>query len=166
MHLSSNYSEAPIDKRTRCLLVHDHKVLVLIRDFGKEKTLLLPGGGIDPGENSLESVRRELVEELDFFCSRPPTLFYTHQQVRPIFAEEKEWFIGKEYVHDYFDFYFLKLQPEDLGRIRVLQSEHEKFIDWGFVPFSSLVDYAEKHNAKLGIGILAAVDLYLMRFDR
>lgn len=166
MHLSSNYSEAPIDRRTRCLMVHDHKVLVLIRDFTSDKTLLLPGGGIDPGESSLDAVKREMKEELDFFCSKPPTFFYTHQQIRPIFAEEREWFIGKEYVHDYFDFYFLKLDPSNLTDIRVVQSEHEKFEAWGFVGFSSVADYAQKYNAKMGIGVLDAIDVYRNRFDR
>ena len=52
------------------VVVYDHDKILLVRQFrhAVEKFLLeIPAGGIEPGEEPLDSVRRELQEEIGYF---------------------------------------------------------------------------------------------------
>jgi 8-oxo-dGTP pyrophosphatase MutT (NUDIX family) len=45
------------------LLTPDHQVLLVRFEFPAGTRWALPGGGIDPGEEALDALRRELIEE-------------------------------------------------------------------------------------------------------
>ena len=45
--------------------------LLLTTQFGPETEVQLPGGGIDPGESSLQALHREVLEETGWRIARP-----------------------------------------------------------------------------------------------
>lgn len=62
---------------TKAFIVRDGKILIVkerVERFGKETVIYdLPGGGIDPGENLYDALRREVMEEvgLEIEIERP-----------------------------------------------------------------------------------------------
>lgn len=72
--------------------------------------LNLPGGKAEPGESSLEAVRRELAEETGLMCVDDPSLIATIANRRGV------------YRHDVFSVGF--------GSVRVTSSEHDEASVW------------------------------------
>lgn len=51
--------------RVTALIIRDGRVLVVEHSKGGRNYLMLPGGGVDPGERLTAALTRELAEELD-----------------------------------------------------------------------------------------------------
>lgn len=155
------------DHRTRAFMFFNGKMLVLLRDFKPNITVLLPGGGIDPGESSMDGVRREIKEELDFDVVRDPQLFYTHREYRQPYPDElrkwksdhPDWISTYDKVEDIFDFYSYQLSGVD--KIGIPNEEQHKFEDWAFIFPHELDSYAKRHNAVIGIGIKEALEILM-----
>ena len=102
--MSSPLTTIP-DHRTRCLMTFDDKILVMVRTFKNGPTVLLPGGGIDEGETSVDGIKREIKEELSFDVKTNPLLFYTYKGIRDLYEEEKADHPEGTMIEDIFDFY-------------------------------------------------------------
>ena len=128
----------------------------MVRDFGDSNiTILLPGGGIDSHETSLVAVKREIKEELGIDTRSDPVLMHTYIGKRDIFPDEKTYYKGVDQITDVFDFYYYKLGRFDT--LDIVNNEHEKFKDVSFVSPNNIDAYANKHKAKLGLGIKGAL---------
>lgn len=153
------------DHRTRVFMFYNARFLVLLRDFKPNVTVLLPGGGIDPGETSLVGVKREIKEEINFDVTRDPTKFYTHHEYRQPYPDElRQW--EKDHpnepypyskIEDVFDFYIYQLSGTD--KIGIPNEEKHKFEHWGFIYPHELESYAKRFNATVGVGIKQALKI-------
>jgi 8-oxo-dGTP pyrophosphatase MutT (NUDIX family) len=56
-------------------LIRDPAGRVLLVQHGYKPGWAFPGGGVEPGENALQSLLRELDEEVGVFPTTPPRLF-------------------------------------------------------------------------------------------
>lgn len=155
-------SKSKNDPRTRCFVIKNGKVLVMIREFPNgHRTLLLPGGGIDAHESSVTAVKREIQEELTLDVSSDPVYYHTFIQERNIFPDERSYIKGYDKITDIFDFFYYKLKAFEIPTIA--QEEHEKWLTWGFVNIEDISRYAKKYNADVGIGVLSAAQVLSTR---
>ncbi|MDD4923564.1 MAG: NUDIX hydrolase [Dehalococcoidales bacterium] len=122
----------PIDRSGNILLVKQYR-----RAAGKD-LLELPAGGVEPGENPLETVRRELQEEIGYLPNKIISMggFYASPGY------------NTEYLHLYLasDLAPAKLHAEDTDSIEVVP-----------VPIKSITDYIKSGkicDAKSVAGIL------------
>jgi ADP-ribose pyrophosphatase len=106
----------PIDKNGNLLLVKQYRIAA-----GKD-LLEIPAGGIEPGENPLDTVKRELQEEIGYLPKKITSLggFYASPGY------------NTEYLYLYFasDLVPAKLHAEDTDSIEVVP-----------VPIKSITDY-------------------------
>ncbi|RED18158.1 NUDIX domain-containing protein [Pontivivens insulae] len=59
------------DRRGAYALIHDGPWLLLAETESARETILLPGGGIDPGESPLQALHREVMEETGWRIGAP-----------------------------------------------------------------------------------------------
>lgn len=145
-----------VTHRTRVFIrTHDDpRVLVMIRNFGKDKALLLPGGGIDDGESPEESMLREVYEELGLTLVNA-LLYFKYDGNRPLLNPEKMIWPHAATVTNQFDFFVATRLSHDLPRLK----EPEKFDRFDWVHPDTIESYAVSHDAVVGDGILLAADL-------
>lgn len=154
--------KAKNDPRTRCFIMRNGLVLAMVREFSKtNRTILLPGGGIDAGESSLYAVKREIKEELTLTVSSDPVYLCTHVEERDIFPDEKTYIKGYDKIKDIFDFYVYRLKPHEV--IDIAQEEHEKWANWGFIKPHMFSEFAKTHKSNMGIGIESAAKILVNR---
>lgn len=145
--------------RTRVFLVNEAgEILLMTRNFRdvtrvNSPVVLLPGGGIDEGETSMEGLTREVWEELRVNLSRPE-LIHVHRGTRPTTDSEKRYWPRSTEIENTFDFYRAKV---DKDSVRLSSKERKKFdrIDWVMPKDVSYFGY--QHNVKIGDGIEEAI---------
>lgn len=65
-------------KSVRAIIIHDGKLAVVHRDKFGERYTVLPGGGVDMGEDLEAALRREVREELMMEVGEPRLVFIEH----------------------------------------------------------------------------------------
>jgi ADP-ribose diphosphatase len=126
-----------LDSRDRVILVRQYRKAV-------GKTLLeVPAGGVDPGEQPINTVRRELQEEIGYLPNKIDKLggFYS----APGYCTE--------YLHLYLATYLIpsKLEAEDTDEIEVVRVPLTKIPD--------LIASGEIADAKSVAGLLRVISL-------
>jgi 8-oxo-dGTP pyrophosphatase MutT (NUDIX family) len=86
-----------IRQAVRALIIdHDDRVLLVRFEFRDRGTVwAMPGGGIDPGEETVEALRRELVEELGLHHADVGPQIWDMTRTIP---EMNPWFLGQHDV--------------------------------------------------------------------
>lgn len=140
--------------RTRVFIVNrDNKFLAMVRNF-KDKTgvnspvILLPGGGVDEGESSKQSLIREVQEELGLTLP-DPQLVCEHNNTRGTTSSERIIWPGATQVTNVFDFYISRFKHP----IKPILLEVEKFDEIAWVTTKTIFDLAKAHRAPIGDGI-------------
>jgi 8-oxo-dGTP pyrophosphatase MutT (NUDIX family) len=152
-------SKPELNERTRAFIFrNDREFLVMIRNFrskvGREwPVLLLPGGGIDPGENAEEALTREIGEEVGIAIT-DISLVYTFTGMRKADELDKAYSGDTGDIHNHFYFYTAK--ADRCAKPAIL--EEEKFDAIAWVTKESIHAFAKKyHCTKLGDGIEEAL---------
>jgi ADP-ribose pyrophosphatase YjhB (NUDIX family) len=103
--------------------------LVRARDPGKGK-LDLPGGFVDPGEGAIESLRRELREELGWEPAGEPVLFASFPNIYPY----------KNIVYNTCDLFFTLSAPElaDRALTTLINIEESEVREIRFLRYSEI----------------------------
>lgn len=143
--------------RTRLFVLNERdEFLIMVRNFksimGRNaRVILLPGGGVDPGESSLCSVQRETHEELGITLPNIEKI-YNFQSTRPSTETEKVYWNGATVMVNNFDFY----QSKTVDVIPDLK-EKDKFDEvlWGTE--KTIHQLVRHYDAEIGDGILEAL---------
>lgn len=143
----------PVDHRTRCFVYRGERFLVLIAHITEinKNVLLLPGGGIDKDELSLDGVKREMYEELKLRVSRDPVMFHQFVCSRSPYKQELEKNPTLTSVKDVLDFYVYHLLPTE--NPEVWTRTNEIFNGWGYVTKAELHSFAKRFDAEIAVGI-------------
>lgn len=147
-------------QRTRVFIMNKAgEILIMIRNL-KDKIgydhhiVLLPGGEVDPGEESMAALQREVKEELG--CSLATVkLFYTHQTNKKASKTENLYWPGATTVQNKLEFYVEQknhLYPER----DIVLKEPEKFSGFNWVKLNDLEKFAKEKDCELGDGIKEA----------
>lgn len=139
--------------RTRVFIFSEDKFLVMVRNFklgeGKYRAvILLPGGGVDEGEESQPAMEREVMEELGLRL-KEVKLVREYKNTRTATASEKVYWPGASKVLNEFDFYTASVD----GRARPILKEPEKFLAFDWISAGQLQSYAHRYKAEIGDGI-------------
>jgi 8-oxo-dGTP pyrophosphatase MutT (NUDIX family) len=127
---------------TGCIISVGERLMFLVR--GKEPAkgkLDLPGGFVDPGEGALESLYRELKEEIGWTPPVPPGTPLT--EVFTLVASFSNVYPYKNIPYNTCDLYFslsapglceqdLRLQPEEVTAVRFLKLEEINYDEIAF----------------------------------
>lgn len=131
----------------------------MIRNF-KDKTgkhspvVLLPGGGVDEGENAEQSLMREVQEELGVSLVKL-ALLCNYKDTRPMTPSEKTIWAGGTIVENLFDFYSARIK----NNAKPVLKEPEKFDAMEWIHPNEIGRFAERFHAPIGDGINEAVGL-------
>lgn len=84
----------------------------------------LPGGGVDPGEDLVEGMRREFLEETGYACERSESApFFMQQNQYYSYYYERKWFYGL--------LLYFKVNVDESTRDESLFEQHEMdAIEW------------------------------------
>jgi 8-oxo-dGTP pyrophosphatase MutT (NUDIX family) len=152
-------SKPEVNERSRAFIFrNDTEFLVLVRNFrskvGREwPVLLLPGGGIDPGENAEEAVIREIGEEVGIAIT-DISLAYTFSGTRKADELDKAYSGHNGDINNHFYFYKAKVGKN----AKPVILEEEKFDAIAWVTKESIHAFAKKYHCnKLGDGIEEAL---------
>lgn len=145
--------------RTRVFILNQEGAfLAMVRNF-KDRTgihspmVLLPGGGIDRGEESSRSVRRETKEELDIDLVDMKH-FLSHSETAPATLSDQSYYPeGCTSVTRHLDFYTAHVADGQTPQLM----EPEKFDEIAWVTPEGFHALAQKHNASVGDGIVEAM---------
>jgi amino-acid N-acetyltransferase len=127
----------PIDKENNVLMVQQHREAV------NKKLLELPAGGIDPGEEPVDCVRRELQEEIGYLPRKVQRIggFYPSPGYN---TEYLHLFIAKSLTPS-------RLVAEDTEEIEVVRVPVAKI--------QELIDSGEVSDAKTIIGLMRLMEM-------
>lgn len=115
------------------LLFKANKILLIHRIKDRKEYWVIPGGGVEAGENFEEAIKREMFEEASVAVE----------------IKEKALEFESTFVKGAKEVYFIlnlvagepKLNPEGPEAIRMLQSNQENFYELVWVPLSEISNY-------------------------
>jgi 8-oxo-dGTP pyrophosphatase MutT (NUDIX family) len=109
-------------KTAGLLVVKDRKLLLAFSN--NKKAFYLPGGKCDPGESSVESLRREIKEELNLHLEEHELQYYTHISA-PAFGELPAIMMEQDcYLHEMNQ---IPNPGEEIGEIQYFDSQTYSF---------------------------------------
>lgn len=140
--------------RTRVFIVNrDNKFLAMVRKFKDKngiisRVILLPGGGVDEGENSKQSLIREVEEELGLTLP-DPQFIYEYKNTRAVTSNEQVIWPGATQITNRFDFYITRLTRA----VKPIMMEPEKFDEIAWVNSKTIAELNKRYRASIGDGI-------------